>query len=108
MYNKRYLQQSTLFKIPINAAVSQAVSPFCVCIMKGTPGVSHVTCHDIPIWLKNEVSSHSNIGHCFAYPQHMFWLRNKKNNIQLHTLIWGPVATGSFMRSLSEALITSI
>ena len=21
-------------------------------------------CHDIPLWLKNEVSSHSNIGHC--------------------------------------------
>ena len=20
----------------------------------------------------------------------MFWLRNKKNNFQLHTLIWGP------------------
>ena len=24
----------------------------------------------------------------FEHPQHMFWLRNKKN--QLHTLIWGP------------------
>ena len=23
------------------------------------------TCHDLPIWLKNEVSSHSYIGHCF-------------------------------------------
>ena len=22
--------------------------------------------------------------------QHMFWLRNKKNNCQLRTLIWGP------------------
>ena len=22
----------------------------------------------------------------FEYPQHMFWLRNKKNNFQLHTL----------------------
>ena len=21
----------------------------------------------------------------------MFWLRNKKNDFQLHTLIWGPV-----------------
>ena len=21
----------------------------------------------------------------FEYPQHMFWLRNKKNNFQLHT-----------------------
>ena len=26
----------------------------------------------------------------FVYPQHMFWLRNKKNNFQLHTLTWGP------------------
>ena len=26
----------------------------------------------------------------FEYPQHMFWLRNKKNNFQLHTLILGP------------------
>ena len=25
----------------------------------------------------------------FEYPQHMFWLRNKENNFQLHTLIWG-------------------
>ena len=27
----------------------------------------------------------------FEYPQHMFWMRNKKNNFQLRTLIWGPV-----------------
>ena len=27
----------------------------------------------------------------FEYPQHMFWLRNKKNNFHLRTLIWGPV-----------------
>ena len=27
----------------------------------------------------------------FEYLQHMFWLRNKKNNFQLHTLIFGPV-----------------
>ena len=27
---------------------------------------------------------------CFKYSQHMFWLRNKKNNFQLHNLIWGP------------------
>ena len=27
---------------------------------------------------------------CFEYPQHLFWLRNKKNNFQLRTLIWGP------------------
>ena len=32
--------------------------------------------------------SHRDVS--FEYPQHMFWLRNKKNNFQLHTLIWGP------------------
>ena len=26
----------------------------------------------------------------FEYPQHTFLLRNKKNNFQLRTLIWGP------------------
>ena len=26
----------------------------------------------------------------FEYPQHMFWLRYKKYNFQVHTLIWGP------------------
>ena len=26
----------------------------------------------------------------FEYPQHMFWLRNKKNNFQICTLIWRP------------------
>ena len=26
----------------------------------------------------------------FEYPEHMFWLRNTKNNFQLRTLIWGP------------------
>ena len=26
----------------------------------------------------------------FEYPQHMFCLKNKKNNIQLHTFIWRP------------------
>ena len=25
----------------------------------------------------------------FEYAQHMFWLRNKNNNFQLRTLIWG-------------------
>ena len=32
--------------------------------------------------------SHRDVS--FEYPQHMFWLRNKKNNFLLHTLIWGP------------------
>ena len=27
----------------------------------------------------------------YEYPQYMFWLRNKKNNFQLRSLIWGPV-----------------
>ena len=31
----------------------------------------------------------------FEYPQHMFWLSNKKNNFLLHTLIWGPVGAFS-------------
>ena len=31
----------------------------------------------------------------FKYPQHTFWLRNKKNNFQLRTLIWGPGATNT-------------
>ena len=26
----------------------------------------------------------------FEYPQHMFWLKNKKNNFPLRTRIWGP------------------
>ena len=26
----------------------------------------------------------------FEYPQHMFWLRNKKNEFPVHTLIWRP------------------
>ena len=26
----------------------------------------------------------------FEYPEHMFWLRNKKNNFPVHTLIWRP------------------
>ena len=30
----------------------------------------------------------SNRDGSFEYPQHMFWLRNKKNNFQLHTLTW--------------------
>ena len=33
----------------------------------------------------------SNRDGSFEYPQDMFWLRNKKNNFQLRTLIWGPV-----------------
>ena len=31
----------------------------------------------------------SHLDSSFEYPQHKFWLRNKKNNFQLRTLIWG-------------------
>ena len=34
---------------------------------------------------------HSHRDSSFEYPQHMFWLRNMKNNFQFFTLIWGPV-----------------
>ena len=33
----------------------------------------------------------------FEYPQHMFWMRNKKNNFQLRSLIWGPDIDVSFV-----------
>ena len=38
----------------------------------------------------------------FEYPQHMFWLRNKKNNFQLRTLIWGPIL--SLARTYANSL----
>ena len=33
----------------------------------------------------------------FEHPQHMFWLKNKKNNFPVHTLIWRPA---DFFRSI--------
>ena len=32
----------------------------------------------------------SHRGGSFEYPQHMFRLKNMKNNFQVRTLIWGP------------------
>ena len=32
----------------------------------------------------------SHLDGSFEYPQHMFWLRNKKNNFPVCTLIWRP------------------
>ena len=32
----------------------------------------------------------SHQGGSFEHTKNMFWLRNKKNNFQLHTLILGP------------------
>ena len=40
----------------------------------------------------------------FKYTQHMFWLRNKKNNDQLHTLIWGPGLRETFYSVFSYLL----
>ena len=34
----------------------------------------------------------------FEYPQHMFWLRNEKTNVQLRILIWGPVSFGKIIK----------
>ena len=42
--NERDFRRRTLFNVPVNAAVSQAASPFCVNTMKGAPGD---TCPDI-------------------------------------------------------------
>ena len=41
----------------------------------------------------------------FEYPQHMFWLRNKKNNFLVHTLIWRPAVpeASSTMRAFAGA-----
>ena len=39
------------------------------------------------------------------YPQHMFWLRNKKNNFQLHTLIWGPeLSSGARVLNFDQSI----
>ena len=36
----------------------------------------------------------------FEYPQHMFWLRDKENNVHLCTLIWRPdIYVGLIMRN---------
>ena len=38
----------------------------------------------------------------FEYPQHMFWLRNKKNNFQIRTLILGPVSQDQTDKNLNK------
>ena len=49
-------------------------------------------------WCSKEPSQRdSSLDGSFEYQQHMFWLRNKKNNFQLHTLIWGPVSKFVFL-----------
>ena len=38
----------------------------------------------------------------FELPEHMFWLRNKKLIVQLHTLIWGPALSIILQSSAKE------
>ena len=38
----------------------------------------------------------------FEYPQHMFWLRNQKNNFQLRTLIRGPGSCSSTLKEQTQ------
>ena len=39
------------------------------------------------------------------YPQHMFWLRNKKNNFQLRTLNWRPGISHMHVQLYSRAKV---
>ena len=39
-------------------------------------------------WCSKELS---HLDGSFEYPQHKFWLRNKKNNVPARILIWRPV-----------------
>ena len=49
------------------------------------------------------ISFQTKSGHpgSFEYPQHMFWLRNKKNNFELRTFIWRPVAAAALKNIIS-------
>ena len=47
----------------------------------------------------------SRIDGSFEYPQHMFWLSNKKNNFPVHTLIWRPVIGNSVSETENWASI---
>ena len=40
----------------------------------------------------------------FEYPQYMFWFRNKKTNIQLSALIWGPETIQQIFSAASEKI----
>ena len=61
-------------------------------------------------WCSKELSHWDG---SFEYPQYMFWLRNKKNNFQLRTLIWRPVLSwfprkyGLTFHELSSLIIFS-
>ena len=47
----------------------------------------------LPIYLNMCFGCSKELSHqdgSFEYPQHMFWLRNKKNNFVIYTLVWKP------------------
>ena len=46
----------------------------------------------------------SNRDASFEYPQYMLWLKNKKNNLQLRTLIWRPGFIMYFLFVLHELM----
>ena len=53
----------TLQDIYKRSGFSSCIAILCVCDERPTRCKTRCTCHDIPVWLKNEVSSHSYIGH---------------------------------------------
>ena len=60
---------------------SSCIAILCVYDERRTRCKSRDACPDIPIWLTNEVSSHSNIGHC--------WKRHKSSWQNRHILPLG-------------------
>ena len=44
----------------------------------------------------------------FEHPQHMFWLRNKKNNFLVQTLIWRLGVLGSHLLGSSFNALASL
>ena len=59
----------------------------------------------IPISLKICFGS-SHLDGSFEYPQHMFWLKTRKNHFQLHTLIWRHVIEIFLSHSKSGIFLT--
>ena len=44
----------------------------------------------------------------FEYPQHIFWMRNERNNLKLVPLIWGPVIAKLIHRFLPGRVAQSV
>ena len=72
----------------------EAVSLFCVQYEWRTRYKSGDTCPDIPIWLKNGVSSHSNIGHCSNTVSSRYLLNQSEFGIY-----WIQLKVGNCMKS---------